>query len=53
MTGLLIGGVLAAPLAARVAKRLPERPLLFIVGTVIVLLSVRGIVNFFWPGSLP
>ncbi|HSI04848.1 MAG: sulfite exporter TauE/SafE family protein [Myxococcota bacterium] len=53
MTGLLIGGVLAAPIAARVAKRVPERPLLFIVGTVIVLLSVRGIVNFFWPGSVP
>ncbi len=52
MTGLLIGGILAAPLAARVAKYVPERPLMFVVGIMIMLLSARGIVNFFWPGTL-
>lgn len=52
MGGLLIGGIMAAPLAARVAKYVPERPLMFVVGTMIMLLSVRGIVNFFWPGTL-
>ena len=44
--------ILAAPLAARVAKYVPERPLMFVVGIMIMLLSARGIVNFFWPGTL-
>ncbi|MDX2259820.1 MAG: sulfite exporter TauE/SafE family protein [Hyphomicrobiaceae bacterium] len=43
ITGLIIGGVLAAPLAALVTKYLPERALMAIVGVVVVLLSLRGI----------
>jgi uncharacterized protein len=39
VAGLIIGGVLAAPLAGLVVKRLPERGLLLIVGTAIVLLA--------------
>ncbi len=41
--GLLIGGVIAAPFAAVLCKRLPARTLMWIVGTLITLLSVRTI----------
>jgi len=41
--GLVIGGALAAPLAAYVCNKLPPRVLMFIVGTLITTLSVRTI----------
>jgi uncharacterized membrane protein YfcA len=41
--GLLAGGVIAAPLAAVVCKRLPTRALMILVGTLIILLSIRTI----------
>ncbi len=43
IVGLLIGGVLAAPMAAFVCKRLPSRTLMIIVGILITILSVRTI----------
>ena len=43
IVGLLIGGVIAAPLAAYVCKRLPSRALMIIVGTLIMALSIRTI----------
>jgi hypothetical protein len=43
IVGLLIGGVIAAPLAAFATKRIPTRPLMFMVGVVIILLSIRTI----------
>jgi uncharacterized protein len=45
ITGLLTGGVLAAPFAAFMTRRLPERPLMLLVGIVIVLLSLRGLLQ--------
>ena len=42
--GLLIGGVLAAPLAAYAAKHLPRRPFMVMVGVLIIALSVRTLV---------
>lgn len=39
--GLLIGGAVAAPLAAVVTKKLPIRPLILLVGVLIILLSIR------------
>lgn len=42
--GLVIGGVLAAPLAAMVTKRVPARPLMLVVGVVISLLALRGLI---------
>lgn len=39
--GLMIGGVLAAPLAALVCSRIPRRPLMILVGILIVALSIR------------
>lgn len=41
--GLLIGGVLAAPLGAFLAKRVPARGLLVLVGVVLLLTSSYGI----------
>ncbi|MEW6716852.1 MAG: sulfite exporter TauE/SafE family protein [Chloroflexota bacterium] len=41
--GLMIGGVTAAPLAALVARKLPTKVLMFLVGILIILLSVRTI----------
>jgi len=41
--GLLIGGVLAAPLAAYVCARLPTRVLMRLVGLLIMVLSLRAL----------
>jgi uncharacterized membrane protein YfcA len=41
--------VVAAPLAAQVARRLPDRPLMILVGTVVILLSLRGVIQGFAP----
>jgi hypothetical protein len=43
--GLLIGGVVAAPLGAFVASRLAARPMLMFVGVLLVLTSLYGIYN--------
>lgn len=41
--GLLIGGAIAAPIAARLAQKLPAKTLMIIVGSIIILLSIRTI----------
>lgn len=43
--GLVIGGALAAPLAALATKHLPDRAMMVIVGAVIVLLSLRTLLQ--------
>lgn len=43
VVGLLIGGVAAAPLGAILAKRVPAKPLLIMVGTVLTITSTYGI----------
>jgi uncharacterized membrane protein YfcA len=43
MAGLLIGGIAAAPLGGYVAKRVPARALLIMVGVVLTLTSAYGI----------
>jgi len=45
IVGLILGGALAAPLAAYAARTIPDRPLMILVGSVIVLLSIRGLVQ--------
>ena len=45
IAGLILGGAIAAPIAAYVAKTVPDRPLMILVGVVIVLLSVRGLLQ--------
>ena len=44
--GLAIGGALAAPIGAYACRRLPARPLMFIVGSVIIALSLSALVRF-------
>jgi len=46
--GLLAGGVLAAPLAAVAARKLPHRLLMGMVGVLIIALSVRTLVISLW-----
>lgn len=43
IAGLILGGVLAAPFAAYAAKHLPDKVLMILVGSVVVLLSLRSI----------
>ena len=43
IAGLLLGGVVAAPFAAFATKHLPDKVLMIIVGSVVVLLSLRTI----------
>jgi uncharacterized membrane protein YfcA len=43
VVGLLIGGVIAAPLGAVLAKRVPARLLLLMVGVVLIITSTYGI----------
>jgi hypothetical protein len=44
ITGLIIGGVIAAPFAAYATKMLPDKVLMILVGCVVVILSLRTIV---------
>jgi uncharacterized membrane protein YfcA len=40
---LALGGVAAAPIAAFVAKKVPHRPMMFVVGLLIVVVSARSL----------
>lgn len=44
IAGLGIGGALAAPIAAKLVGRIPARPLMIIVGVVVIVLSLRTII---------
>lgn len=44
IVGLLIGGAIAAPLAARLTKNLPVKALMILVGLLIIVLSIRTLV---------
>ena len=45
IAGLIAGGVIAAPFAAYATRHLPDKALMIIVGSVIVLLSLRTILK--------
>jgi uncharacterized membrane protein YfcA len=47
ITGLIVGGVIAAPFAALAAKHVPDKPLMLIVGGVVIILSLRNIISSF------
>jgi len=47
IVGLLVGGVIAAPFAAILTRRLPVRVLMGLVGLLIIVLSIRTIVQAF------
>jgi len=45
ITGLVIGGVVAAPFAAYTTKHLPDQPVMILVGVVVILLSLRTLLT--------
>ena len=45
IAGLILGGVAAAPLAARICKKIPARPLMALVGLVVILLNLYSLVR--------
>jgi uncharacterized protein len=45
--GLVIGGCIAAPFAAYATKHLPDKPVMIVVGVVVILLSLRGLAKAF------
>ena len=45
VAGLLVGGVVAAPFAAWLTRRLPARPLMAAVGVLVVLLSLYNLLR--------
>ena len=47
IVGLALGGVIAAPLAAYVCKKVPDKKLLLIVGALIVFLNIRNLILLF------
>ncbi|RXK47085.1 sulfite exporter TauE/SafE family protein [Aquirufa rosea] len=42
--GLILGGVIAAPIAARLANKLPVKTMMILVGMVIIIVSLRQII---------
>lgn len=45
--GLAVGGVIAAPIAAILCKRIPAKKVMLAVGVLIILLNVRSLIMFF------
>jgi uncharacterized protein len=48
ITGLVIGGMVAAPFAAYATKYLPDQPVMILVGVVVILLSLRSLLIAVW-----
>ncbi|WP_295121658.1 sulfite exporter TauE/SafE family protein [uncultured Chitinophaga sp.] len=44
IVGLIIGGVIASPFAAILVRRIKRKPLMLIVGTLVILMSLRTII---------
>jgi uncharacterized membrane protein YfcA len=44
IAGLILGGVVAAPIAARLANKLPVKSMMILVGIVIIIVSLRQII---------
>ncbi|MBO0933137.1 sulfite exporter TauE/SafE family protein [Fibrella aquatilis] len=45
--GLVLGGSIAAPIAAHLAQRLPVKTMMVLVGIVVIIVSLRKIILFF------
>lgn len=43
IAGLVIGGIIASPFAAYATKHLPDRPVMMLVGSIVILLSLRNL----------
>jgi uncharacterized membrane protein YfcA len=49
IVGLIIGGVVAAPFGALLARRLPDRTLMIMVAVVVMILSARNVIHYLEP----
>jgi len=47
IAGLVIGGVVAAPLGAYLVNKIPRKPITVLVGLLLIFLSLRTLVKFF------
>lgn len=47
IAGLIVGGLLAVPLGPYLTKKIPYKPLMIMVGLLVILLSLRNLVGFF------
>jgi uncharacterized membrane protein YfcA len=47
IVGLILGGMIAAPIAAHLAQKLPVKTMMVLVGLVVILVSLRKIIMFF------
>ena len=45
IAGLIVGGAAAAPLAAYATRRIPDRPMMLLVGSIVLLLSIRNLLQ--------
>ena len=48
IAGLIVGGALAAPIAASLTRKLPVKKMMIIVGTVVIIVSIRLIYKSFY-----
>ena len=47
IAGLIIGGMLAAPLSAYLVNKIPRKPITILIGLLLIFLSLRSLVTFF------
>ncbi|MBL0745042.1 sulfite exporter TauE/SafE family protein [Chryseolinea lacunae] len=47
IAGLVLGGIIAAPIAAHLTRKLPVKKMMIVVGVVVILVSIRLIVKAF------
>jgi uncharacterized protein len=47
IAGLVIGGVIAAPLGAYLVNKIPRKPITVLVGLLLIFLSMRTLIKFF------
>jgi uncharacterized membrane protein YfcA len=45
--GLILGGMIAAPIAAHLSQKLPVKTMMILVGIVVIIVSLRKIILFF------
>lgn len=47
IVGLILGGIIAAPIAANITRKLPVKRMMILVGVVVVLVSIRLLIKSF------
>jgi len=47
IAGLIIGGLIAAPLSAYLVNKIPRKPITVLVGVLLIALSLRTLIKLF------